>query len=206
MPRYQSMINAQIQVETGDTSSQDRTVNDSQTKHDVIRYRVVTKIKEVELTGGPKIFKPQGPTVDPRPIRKNRQKKKKDGKQQDSKGYSHNSEYSHKMKTPKNKKLPIKKAIKSTWTCYQRNDALFQDHDFNKIYHFMKKLDTRKSESSTTHLEALQVPQRRQTWIQAWNVPMANLNKREVSNIFTLYQPHIPTIAEESSGIKGNPK
>ena len=54
MPRYQSMINAQIQVETGNTSSQDRTVNDSQTKHDVIRYRVVTKIKEVELTGGPK--------------------------------------------------------------------------------------------------------------------------------------------------------
>ena len=70
----------------------------------------------------------------------------------------------------------------------------------------MKKLDTRKSESSTTHLEALQMPQRRQTWIQAWNVPMANLNKREVSNILTLYLPHIPTIAEESSGIKGNPK
>ena len=56
MPRYQSMINAQMQVQTGDTSLQGRTIKDSQTRHEVIRDRVIAKIKEVELTGGPKIL------------------------------------------------------------------------------------------------------------------------------------------------------
>ena len=81
--------------------------------------------------------------------------------------------------------MPIKKAVKSTQTFYQRDDALFQNHDFNKIYDFMKKLDT-KLESSTTHVETLKVAQQRQIWIQAWNVLMANL----ATDIFTLYHRH----------------
>ena len=85
--------------------------------------------------------------------------------------------------------MPIKKAVKSTQTFYQRDDALFQNHDFNKIYDFMKKLDT-KLESSTTHVETLKVAQQRQIWIQAWNVLMANLNKKEAIDIFTLYHRH----------------
>ena len=86
--------------------------------------------------------------------------------------------------------MPIKKAVKSTQTYYQSDDALFQDHDFNQIYDFMKRLETKRSESSTTHLEALKVAQQRQIWIQAWNVIMANLNKKEAIDISTLYHRH----------------
>ena len=186
--RNQSMDTAQMQVHPRATSLQDRTISDSQTSHDLIRARVIAKFKEAELKGGPKRFKPQSLMVDPRPIRKN--PKRQTGSNRIQKVTPTKVNNPTKAKTPKTKKLPIKKAIKSTQTYYQRDDALFQDRDFNKIYDFMKKLDTRRSESSTTHLEALQVAQQRQIWIQAWNVLMANLNKKEAIDIFTLYHRH----------------
>ena len=187
IPRNQSMTTAQMQVHS-EATLQDKIIDKSQTNHDLIRARVIAKIKEVELKGGPKRFKPQSLMVDPRPIRKN--PTRKTGSNRIQKVTPTKVNKPTKAKTPKPKKLPIKKAIKSTQTYYQRDDALFKDHDFNKIYDFMKKLDTKTPESSTTHLEALQVAQQRQIWIQAWNVLMANLNKKEAIDIFTLYHRH----------------
>ena len=186
--RNQSMTTNQMQVHSRDTSLQERTVKDSQISHDLVRARVIAKIKEVELKGGPKRFKPQSLMVDPRPARKNPTRNTGNNRIQKVTPTKVNNPT--KAKTPRTKKLPIKKAIKSTQTYYQRDDALFQDRDFNKIYDFMKKLDTRRSESSTNHLEALQVAQQRQIWIQAWNVLMANLIKKEAIDIFTLYTRH----------------
>ena len=186
--KNQPMITAPMQVNPRATSLQDKIISDSQTSHDLIKARVIAKFKEAELKGGPKRFKPQSLMVDPRPVRKN--PKRNTGGNRIQKVTPTKVNNLTKAKTPRTKKLPNKKAIKSTQTYYQRDDALFQDHNFNKIYDFMKKLDTKTSESSTTHLEALQVAQQRQIWIQAWNVLMANLNKKEAIDIFTLYHRH----------------
>ena len=87
IPKNHSMTTAQMQVHS-EATLQDKTIDESQTSHDLIRARVIAKIKEVELKGGPKRFKPQSLMVDPRPIRK---PNKKHGKQQESKSHSHNS-------------------------------------------------------------------------------------------------------------------
>ena len=185
--RNQSMTTALMQVHS-EATLQNKTIGESHTSHDLIKARVIAKIKEVELKEGPKRFKPQSLMVDPRPIRRNPTRKTGNNNIQEVNPTKVNKPT--KAKTPRAKKLPIKKAVKSTQTYYQRDDALFQDHDFNKVYDFMKKLDTKRLESSTTHLESLKVAQQRQIWIQAWNVLMANLNKKEAIDVFTLYHRH----------------
>ena len=182
-----SMSNNQRLVYS-EATLQNNMTNESYTSQDLIKARVIAKFKEVELKGGPKRFKPQSLMVDPRPIRKN--PTRQTGSNRSQKVTPTKVNKPTKTKTTRAKKLPIKKAVKSTQTFYQRDDALFQNHDFNKIYDFMKKLDTKRLESSTTHLETFKVAQQRQLWIQAWNVLMANLNKKEAIDIFTLYHRH----------------
>ena len=81
--------------------------------------------------------------VDPRPIRRNPTRKTGNNSIQEVTPTKVNKPT--KAKTPRAKKLPIKKAVKSTQTYYQRDDALFQDHDFNKIHNIKKKLNTKRS-------------------------------------------------------------
>ena len=187
IPTNQSMTTPQVK-EYSEAIVQGKSNDESRTNQDLIRARVIAKIKEAELKGGPKRFKPQSLMVDPRPIRKN--PTRNTGNNRSTKVTPTIVKKPTKSRTLRAKKLPIKKAVKSTQTYYQRDDALFQDNDFNKIYDHMKKLDTKRLESSTTNWEVLKVAQQRQIWIQAWNIMMANFNKKEAIDIFTLYHRH----------------
>ena len=83
---------------------------------------------------------------------------------------------------------------------------MFQKQVFKRIYDYMKKLDARKPGLSVNHFEALKVAQQRQIWLQAWNVLMANLNKKESIDIFTLYHRHtfqpFPKNPQASNGVQ----
>jgi hypothetical protein len=84
----------------------------------------------------------------------------------------------------------VKKAVKANQTHSQGDDAVFHREEFNRIYDLMKKLDTKQPIFLTPPYEALKVAQQRQIWLQAWNVIMADLNKSESTDIFTLYYHH----------------
>ena len=58
IPKNHSMTTAQMQVHS-EATLQDKTINESQANHDLIRAGVIRTINEVELKGGPKIFTPQ---------------------------------------------------------------------------------------------------------------------------------------------------
>ena len=66
----------------------------------------------------------------------------------------------------------------------------FNNQYLRKIYHLMKKLDTENPILTTPPEVALMVAQQRQQVLQAINISLANLNKRESGTIFALYHRH----------------
>ena len=86
--------------------------------------------------------------------------------------------------------MPYQQAIKSTQTVFDDEESLFHREEFNRIYTFMKRLDTTHPIFATPPYQALKVAQQRQQWLQACNVIMANVNKKESTDIFALYAKH----------------
>ena len=95
-----------------------------------------------------------------------------------------------KAKAPASKKLPYQQAVKSTQTIFDDEVPLFHRKEFNRIYAYLKRLDTTQPLFATPPYQALKVAQERQQYLQACNVIMANVNKKESTNIFALYAKH----------------
>ena len=95
-----------------------------------------------------------------------------------------------KAKTPAPEKMPYQKALKSTQTIFDDEEPVFHRKEFNRIYNYMKRLDTTQPLFATPPYQALKVAQQRQQWLQACNVIFAEVNRRESTEIFALYARH----------------
>ena len=98
-----------------------------------------------------------------------------------------------KAKTPISKKvLPAKKGVKKPTNAFLAAMVKpgFNHPELRKMYGLMKKLDSENPILTTSAEAALMMAQQRQQWLQALNVLMANLNKRESGSIFALYHRH----------------
>ena len=95
-----------------------------------------------------------------------------------------------KAKVPASKKLPYQQANKATQTIFDDEVPLFHRKEFNRIYAYLKRLDTTQPLFATPPYQALKVAQERQQYLQACNVIIANVNKKESTDIFALYAAH----------------
>ena len=96
---------------------------------------------------------------------------------------------SRKVKPPVSKQvLPNKKgARKPTKSLLNAMKPGFNNQDLRKMFGLMKKLDTENPINTTPPEAALMMAQQRQQWLQALNIVVANLNKKESGMIFALY-------------------
>ena len=94
-----------------------------------------------------------------------------------------------KVKPPVSKQVsPNKKGVrKPTQTLLNAMKPGFNNQDLRKIFGLMKKLDTDNPIITTPPEVALMVAQQRQQWLQALNIAVANLNRKEAGMIFALY-------------------
>ena len=96
------------------------------------------------------------------------------------------------VKPPINKQVSPNKrgARKPTKSLLNAVRPGFSNQYLRKICTLMKKLDTENPILTTPPEVALMVAQQRQQWLQALNIALANLNKRESGTIFALYHRH----------------
>ena len=94
-----------------------------------------------------------------------------------------------KVKPPDSKQvLPNKKGgRKPTKAVINALKPGFNNQDLRKIFGLMKKLDTDNPNTTTPPEVALMAAQQRQQWLQALNIGVANLNRKEAGIIFALY-------------------
>jgi hypothetical protein len=94
-----------------------------------------------------------------------------------------------KVKPPGSKQvLPNKKGgRKPTKAVINALKPGFNNQDLRKIFGLMKKLDTDNPNITTPPEVALMAAQQRQQWLQALNIGVANLNRKEAGIIFALY-------------------
>ena len=119
---------------------------------------------------------------------------------------------SRKVKPPVSKQvLPNKRgARKPTRSLLNAMKPGFNNQDLRKMFGLMKKLDTENPILTTEPEVALMMAQQRQQWLQALNIVVANLNKKESGTIFALYHkypfPRYPNpVVSESTEDTTNP-